>query len=46
MQAVLSLCKLDPLVRNADALLRMGRRVFGDTVTFGAVRHTFFKQFW
>jgi hypothetical protein len=46
MQVVLTVCKFDPLVRNADALLRTSRRVLGDRITFAAVRSTFFKQFW
>jgi hypothetical protein len=46
MQVVLSVCKIDPLVRNADTLLRTARRYLGDKITLGAVRQTFFKQFW
>lgn len=43
---MLSLCKIDPLVRNSEKLLRASRRYLGDKLTFAAVRHTFFKQFW
>jgi len=46
LQAVLTICKVDPVVRNAESLLRASRKYLGDRITFAAVRNTFFKQFW
>ncbi|KAF8071105.1 hypothetical protein HT031_001187 [Scenedesmus sp. PABB004] len=45
MYGVLQVCSITPLVRNADALVRASRRVLGDAVTFGVMRHTFMAQF-
>jgi hypothetical protein len=43
--AVLQACSITPLVKNAEALVRTSRRVLGDGLTFGLMRHTFMKQF-
>jgi hypothetical protein len=45
-QVVLTICKIDPVVRNAEAMLRASRKLLGDRLTFSLVRSTFFKQFW
>lgn len=45
MYLVLKACSINPLVKNADALVRSSRRVLGDGITFGVMRHTFMKQF-
>lgn len=42
---VFKACKIGPLVRNADSLLRLSKRVFGSTLTNFVLRNTFYKQF-
>lgn len=32
-------------MRNADALVKASRKILGDNLTFGVMRHTFMKQF-
>jgi hypothetical protein len=45
MCCCLQACSITPLVKNAEALVRTSRRVLGDGLTFGLMRHTFMKQF-
>jgi len=42
---VLRLCMFEPLVRNADDLLRLSRRFLGDRLTDAVVERTFFAHF-
>lgn len=42
---VLRLCMVKPLVRNAEALLSLSRRVLGDRLTDAVVGRTFFAHF-
>jgi proline dehydrogenase len=43
--AVFSLCNISFLVRNADTLVRLSRKVFGDTITDFGLKHTLFALF-
>ena len=38
-------CGIGPLVRNADTLLKLSKRVLGSSITGSLVKATFFKQF-
>lgn len=42
---VFKLCQIGPLVRNADTLLRLSKRILGTTVTNALLVPTFYKQF-
>mmetsp|Transcript_12195 Transcript_12195/g.15214 ORF Transcript_12195/g.15214 Transcript_12195/m.15214 type:complete len:658 (+) Transcript_12195:72-2045(+) len=42
---ILHLCRVKPVVQNAERLISLSRRVLGATVTDAVIRHTFFKQF-
>ncbi len=42
---VFKACQVGPLVRNADALLRLSKRVLGTRLTNALLRPTFYKQF-
>jgi len=42
---VLSACTIQPLVKHADRLVKLSRRVLGDGLTFGIVKHSFFAHF-
>ena len=37
--------QMRPLVEHADSLLKWAKKVFGNTVVNGIIRHTFFHQF-
>lgn len=43
--AVLSTCQIQPLVKNADTLLAWAQKVFGSTLVYWGIRHTFFGHF-
>lgn len=43
--AVLSTCQIQPLVKNADTLLAWAQKVFGSTLVYWGIRHTFFSHF-
>lgn len=42
---IVQVCSITPLVRHADTLVKISRKLLGDTITFGVMRHTFMKQF-
>ena len=42
---VFQTCKIGPLVRHADTVLAWSKRLLGSTLTYAAIRHTFYKQF-
>lgn len=42
---VFQACKIRPLVTYADTLLAWAKRVFGERLTHGMIRHSFYKQF-
>lgn len=42
---VYNLCNVSPLVRNAEAIMKLTRRVFGDTITDMAMKLTLFGHF-
>lgn len=37
--------QMRPLVEHADSLLKWSKRVFGNSIVNGIIRHTFFHQF-
>lgn len=43
--AVFQMCRIQPLVDNADALLHVSKRILGSTLVNGIVRNTFYKHF-
>ena len=43
--AVFSACSIKPLVKNADSLLALAKRVLGTSLVHGIIRRTFFKHF-
>lgn len=42
---VFKACQFRPLVANADFLLRLSKRLLGNTLTSAVLRPTFYKQF-
>lgn len=37
--------QIKPLVNNADALLKLSKKVLGSTIVNGVVKRTFFRHF-
>ncbi|BDA48708.1 Proline dehydrogenase 1, mitochondrial [Coccomyxa sp. Obi] len=42
---VFSACQVKPVVNNADALLKLSKRLLGSTIVNGIVKRTFFRHF-
>lgn len=43
--AVFQMCRLRPIVDNADSILAWSKRIFGSTLVNAVVRQTFYKHF-